>query len=160
MIPLFGNFALWLSLFFVVLQIIYSRKEKNNLVLQINRVAVIGLLACSLLTFASLTVSHLNSDFTLVNVYQNSHSTKPLLYKIAGVWGNHEGSMLLWILVLTIFNYFIFRSYNKNNFKFISNTLESQGIIIIGFLIFTIFTSNPFKLMKSIPVYVLGFNPI
>ena len=108
MIPLFGNFALWLSLFFVVLQIIYSRKEKNNLVLQINRVAVIGLLACSLLTFASLTVSHLNSDFTLVNVYQNSHSTKPLLYKIAGVWGNHEGSMLLWILVLTIFNYFIF----------------------------------------------------
>ena len=160
MIPFLGNFALWLSLFFAALQIISSRRERSSLILKINRIAVIGLLACSLLTFVSLTVSYLNSDFTLVNVYQNSHSTKPLLYKITGVWGNHEGSMLLWTLVLTIFNYFIFRSYNKNNFKFISNALQSQGLIIIGFLIFTIFTSNPFKVMKNIPVDGLGFNPI
>jgi cytochrome c-type biogenesis protein CcmF len=76
---------------------------------------------------------HIVSDFSVINVFQNSHTTKPLLYKISGVWGNHEGSMLLWILVLTIFNYFIFKLYNQKNIIFISKTLETQAIITIGF---------------------------
>jgi len=103
---------------------------------------------------------HIVSDFSVLNVFQNSHTTKPLLYKISGVWGNHEGSMLLWILVLTIFNYFIFKFYNKKNFIFISKSLEIQAFIILGFIIFTIFTSNPFEILIPAPKDGLGFNPI
>jgi cytochrome c-type biogenesis protein CcmF len=104
--------------------------------------------------------SHIVSDFSVVNVFQNSHTTKPLLYKISGVWGNHEGSMLLWILVLTIFNYFIYKLYNQKNFTFISKSLEIQAIITIGFLLFTIFTSNPFERMMPAYPNGLGFNPL
>ena len=103
---------------------------------------------------------HIVSDFSVLNVFQNSHTTKPLLYKISGVWGNHEGSMLLWILVLTIFNYFIFKLYNKKNSAFISKTLETQAFITTGFILFTILTSNPFERMIPAPENGLGFNPI
>ena len=104
--------------------------------------------------------SYLVSDFSVVNVFQNSHTTKPLLYKIAAVWGNHEGSMLLWILVLAIFNYFIFKLYNKTNSVFISKALETQSFITIGFLLFTLLTSNPFERIIPVPINGLGFNPI
>ena len=60
----------------------------------------------SLTSFLLLMYSHVVSDFTILNVFQNSHTTKPLIYKIAGVWGNHEGSMLLWLVILAIMNYF------------------------------------------------------
>ena len=160
MIPLLGNFNLWLSLFFATFQLVNSLKKKNNSVIKFNKIAVIGLFFCSLLSFVSLTYSHIISDFSLINVFQNSHTTKPLFYKIAGVWGNHEGSMLLWILVLTIFNYFIFKLYNKKNSKFISKALETQALIVIGFILFTIFTSNPFEKMITFENNGLGFNPI
>ena len=64
-------------------------------------------------SFSALTYAFLVSDFSVTNVAANSHSTKPILYKISGVWGNHEGSMLLWMVILVVFNYFIFKSYNK-----------------------------------------------
>jgi len=104
--------------------------------------------------------SHVVSDFSLINVFQNSHTTKPLLYKISGVWGNHEGSMLLWILVLTIFNFFIFKLYNQTNSKFVSKVLETQALITVGFVLFTILTSNPFERMDVVQTNGLGFNPI
>ena len=95
--------------------------------------------------------SHVVSDFTVLNVFQNSHTTKPLIYKISGVWGNHEGSMLLWILVLTLFNYFIFKFLDKKNSVFILKTLETQAFITFGFILFTILTSNPFERMFPPP---------
>ena len=104
--------------------------------------------------------SYIVSDFTLKNVFQNSHSTKPLLYKISAVWGNHEGSMLLWISVLVIFNYFIFRFYNQKNYSFILKILETQALITIGFIIFTLLTSNPFEKIVPAQIEGLGFNPI
>ena len=155
-----GNFSLWLSLCFAIFQFLISRKKNNRSVLQFNKIAVNGLLLCSLVSFFSLMYSHIVSDFSVVNVFQNSHTTKPLLYKISGVWGNHEGSMLLWILVLTIFNYFIYKLYNQKNFTFISKSLEIQAIITIGFLLFTIFTSNPFERMMPAHPNGLGFNPL
>jgi len=82
------------------------------------------------------------------------------MYKIAGVWGNHEGSMLLWIFVLTIFNYFIYKLYNKKNILFVSKALQTQSLIIIGFSLFTVLTSNPFITTNEINVDGLGFNPI
>ena len=155
-----GNFSLWLSLCFAIFQFLISRKKNNRSVLQFNKIAVNGLLLCILVSFFSLMYSHIVSDFSVVNVFQNSHTTKPLLYKISGVWGNHEGSMLLWILVLTIFNYFIYKLYNQKNFTFISKSLEIQAIITIGFLLFTIFTSNPFERMMPAHPNGLGFNPL
>ena len=160
MVPYLGNFALWLSLCFAVFQFINSSIKNNNSILQFNKIAVNGLLFCSLVSFFSLMYSHVVSDFSLINVFQNSHTTKPLLYKISGVWGNHEGSMLLWILVLTIFNFFIFKLYNQTNSKFVSKVLETQALITVGFVLFTILTSNPFERMDVVQTNGLGFNPI
>ena len=119
MLSYLGNFALWLSLFFALVQLINSNRNKNISIIKYNKTAVYGLLFSSLFSFLSLTYSHIISDFSLLNVFQNSHTTKPFIYKIAGVWGNHEGSMLLWIIVLTLFNYFIFKLYNIKNYNFV-----------------------------------------
>ena len=107
MVPYIGNLALWLSLFFATSQFFISKKNNLKLI----KISVYGLLISSLISFFLLMYSHIVSDFSLLNVFQNSHTTKPMLYKISGMWGNHEGSMLLWILVLTIINYFIFKFY-------------------------------------------------
>ncbi len=157
MTPLLGNFSLWLSLFFATLQFVVSRRYQKSKIINIS---VLGLLVSSLLSFFLLMYSHIVSDFNVLNVFQNSHSTKPLLYKISGVWGNHEGSMLLWILVLTLFNYFIIKLYNKKNSIFILKTLETQAFITIGFVLFTILTSNPFRTTSHLQTEGLGFNPI
>ena len=122
MIPNLGNFSLWLAFCFAFLQFFISYWKNNKSTLFFNKIAVNSLLFFTFLSFLSLMYSYLVSDFSVANVFQNSHTTKPLLYKISGVWGNHEGSMLLWILVLTIFNYFISRFYNNLNFNFITKT--------------------------------------
>jgi len=160
MVPSLGNFALWLSLCFAILQFIISYKKISHFRSKLNSVAVNGLLLCALISFFSLMYSYVVSDFSVMNVFQNSHTTKPLIYKVSAVWGNHEGSMLLWMLVLTIFNYFIFKLYNQTNSIFISKTLETQAFIIIGFLLFTLFTSNPFERILPAQPNGLGFNPI
>ena len=157
MAPSLGNFSLWLSLLFAISQFFVSRKNKN---LKFISIFVTGLLISSLISFFLLLYSHVISDFSVLNVYQNSHTTKPLLYKISGVWGNHEGSMLLWILVLTLFNYFIFKLLNKRNSIFILKTLEIQAFITIGFILFTVLTSNPFERIFPTQTDGLGFNPL
>ncbi len=157
MAPTLGNLALWLSLVFAGSQF-YNTRKKNKL--KIISISVIGLLISSLFSFFLLIYLYVISDFSVLNVFQNSHTTKPLFYKITAVWGNHEGSMLLWIIVLTIFNYFIFKLYNKKNFIFVSKTLEIQSFITLGFIVFTILTSNPFERMVPVQENGLGFNPI
>ena len=100
------------------------------------------------------------SDFSLINVYQNSHTLKPIFYKISGTWGNHEGSLLLWVIILTIFS-FLFLITNKNHPKnYRINTLIIQNILILGFLFFILFNSNPFSSISPIPKEGLGLNPI
>ena len=157
MAPYLGNLSLWLSLFFAISQFFVSKKNKKSKFITIS---VVGLLISSLLSFFLLMYSHVVSDFSVLNVFQNSHTTKPLLYKVSGTWGNHEGSMLLWILVLTIFNYFIFKLYNEKNSIFISKTLETQAFITTGFILFTVLTSNPFEIISPTQADGLGFNPI
>jgi len=157
MAPSLGNFSLWLSLLFAISQFFVSRKNKN---LKFISIIVTGLLISSLISFFLLVYLHIISDFSVLNVFQNSHTTKPLLYKISGVWGNHEGSMLLWILVLTLFNYFIFKLLNKRNSIFILKTLEIQAFITIGFILFTVLTSNPFERIFPMKTDGLGFNPL
>ena len=157
MLPTLGNLTLWLSLIFAGLQF-YNTRKKNKL--KLISISVKGLLISSLLSFFLLMYLYIISDFSVLNVFQNSHTTKPLFYKVTAVWGNHEGSMLLWIIVLTIFNYFLFKLYNKKNFIFISKSLEIQALISLGFIVFTIFTSNPFERIIPVQENGLGFNPI
>ena len=113
-----------------------------------------------IICFFSLITAFIVSDFSVLNVYQNSHTTKPLLYKISGTWGNHEGSLLLWVIILTVFS-FLFLIYNKNHPKIYRlYTLIVQNILILGFLFFLLFNSNPFSLISPIPNEGLGLNPI
>ena len=112
------------------------------------------------ISFLGLIISFVNSDFSNETVFNHSHTTKPLFYKISGTWGNHEGSLLLWLLVLTLFIFlFILKSKEqKKEYKIL--TLLFQQIIIVGFFIFLIKTSNPFNYIFPVPNEGLGLNPI
>ncbi|WFW29934.1 MAG: heme lyase CcmF/NrfE family subunit [Wolbachia endosymbiont of Menacanthus eurysternus] len=101
---------------------------------------------------------HITDNFTFKNVYFYSHTTKPLIYKICSVWGNEEGSMLLWTLVLTFYLFLMNIFINNNELKKIS--LIIQNLICFCFLLFTLFESNPFIRMPKIETDGLGFNPI
>ena len=112
------------------------------------------------ISFLCLIFSFVVSDFSNETVFNNSHTTKPLFYKISGTWGNHEGSLLLWLLVLTLF-IFLFLVRTKNQpVKYKILTLVFQQIIIVGFFLFLIKTSNPFNYIFPIPTEGLGLNPI
>ena len=158
-----GNFLLFLNILLSSL-IIYSSlkclKINNNLISK--NIYQISLLQSTfvLICFFTLTAAFIVSDFSLITVYQNSHSLKPLFYKISGTWGNHEGSLLLWVIILTIFS-FLFLILNKNHPKnYRLYTLIIQNLLILGFLIFITFNSNPFSTLIPIPKEGLGLNPI
>ena len=111
-------------------------------------------------SFFVLLLAYIFSDFTLVNVYENSHTNKPLFYKISGTWGNHEGSLLLWINILVLFSsLFLFINKNRDK-KFKILTLLFQNLLIIIFLIFLLSNSNPFSKLFPVPLEGLGLNPI
>ena len=158
-----GNSLLFLGILFCCLIIYFSSnslKLSNNLISK--TIYQLSLLQSTtiLLSFFTLTAAFIISDFSLITVYQNSHSLKPLFYKIAGTWGNHEGSLLLWLIILTIFS-FLFLIFNKRhpkNYRLL--TLVIQNLLILGFLIFILFNSNPFSLITPMPKEGLGLNPI
>ena len=114
----------------------------------------------TVLSLFTLIIGFVNSDFSLINVYENSHTAKPFFYKIAGSWGNHEGSLLLWVNILVIFSYLFLVFNHTHNKKFRLYTLIVQNILILGFLIFLLINSNPFNSIYPIPVEGLGLNPI
>ena len=111
-------------------------------------------------SFGCLISLFMKSDFSNLIVYNNSHTTKPLFYKISGVWGNHEGSLLLWLFVLTSFLFFYVLTSKKLDNRYRYLTTIFQQFIIFGFLLFIIFTSNPFEYLFPIPSEGLGLNPI
>jgi len=114
----------------------------------------------TILSFFTLIIGFINSDFSLINVYENSHTNKPFFYKIAGTWGNHEGSLLLWINILVIFSYLFLVFSHVHDKKFRLYTLILQNILILGFLFFLLLNSNPFNSIYPIPLEGLGLNPI
>ena len=114
----------------------------------------------TVLSFFTLIIGYINSDFSLINVYENSHTTKPLFYKIAGTWGNHEGSLLLWVNILVIFSYLFLVFSHAYEKKFRLYTLISQYILILGFLFFLLLNSNPFNSIYPTPSEGMGLNPI
>ncbi|MBD1164897.1 heme lyase CcmF/NrfE family subunit [Pelagibacterales bacterium SAG-MED13] len=111
-------------------------------------------------SFFGLILSFVFSDFTNSTVFNHSHTTKPLFYKISGTWGNHEGSLLLWLLVLTLFIFLFLLESKRQPIKYRLLTLLFQQIIIVGFFVFIIKTSNPFSYIFPAPKEGLGLNPI
>ena len=163
MVNQFGNYSLYISLISSIFIIFHSFKLIKNYSKNIDS-KIFSVLSVQLfmvfISFFSLIYSFIISDFSNQTVYNNSHTTKPLFYKISGSWGNHEGSMLLWLLVLTIFLFiFLIKSKNQqNNYRLL--TVLFQEIIIFGFLVFILFTSNPFESLFPIPKEGMGLNPI
>ena len=157
-----GHYALIFGLFISFPIFFFSIKNfKNNDILdnKIINFSFIQLLLV-IISFLGLVLSFIYSDFSNETVFNNSHTTKPLFYKISGTWGNHEGSLLLWLLVLTLFIFVFLIRTKKLQKKYRILTVLFQQIIIIGFFIFLIKTSNPFNHIFPIPDEGLGLNPI
>ena len=112
------------------------------------------------LSFAALTHAHIVNDFSLATVFENSHSLKPLIYKISGVWGNHEGSMLLWVLILALFGALVAVFARALPISLQGNVLAMQGLLSLAFLLFILFTSNPFARLAQTPFEGRDLNPV
>ncbi|WP_322889244.1 MULTISPECIES: heme lyase CcmF/NrfE family subunit [unclassified Yoonia] len=111
-------------------------------------------------SFAALTWAFVVSDFSLQLVYMNSHTDKPMIYKITGVWGNHEGSMLLWVLILALFGACAGWFGENLPMRLRARVLAVQGSISVAFLAFVIFTSNPFLRLDVPPLNGRDLNPL
>ena len=158
-----GNTLLFLNLLLGILIIYLSFQSlKSNQILISKKIYHLCVFQSTviIICFLTLVTAFIVSDFSIITVYQNSHSLKPFFYKISGTWGNHEGSLLLWVIILTIFS-FLFLLYNKNHSKnYRVYSLIIQNILILGFLFFLLFNSNPFSMVLPIPKEGLGLNPI
>jgi len=159
---LIGSYSLSFGLFFSVFIIFFSvRNLRDTKILDKKIISFTFTQFFFVVTsFFGLIISFINSDFSNETVFNHSHTTKPLFYKISGTWGNHEGSLLLWLLVLTLFiSIFLIKSSQQpKNYRIF--TLLFQQIIIIGFFIFLIKTSSPFNYIVPTPNEGLGLNPI
>ena len=162
MASLIGFYSLIFGLCFSFLIILLSIKNLKNKDIFDKRIIFSTFLQFLfvLVSFLGLIFSFVNSDFSNETVFNHSHTTKPLFYKISGTWGNHEGSLLLWLLVLTLFIFIFLLKSKEQNKEYKIFTLLFQQIIIIGFFIFIIKTSNPFTYIFPIPNEGLGLNPI
>ena len=146
-ILLFGSILITLSIIYFAYQNI---KEKNFLIGKNLVYLSFFQITFIIASFLLLIFAFVFSDFSLLAVYQNSHTAKPIFYKIAGVWGNHEGSLLLWVNIMVIFSFLFFLFNYKFNKSYSLHTLLVQNILILGFLIFLISNSNPF--FKILPI--------
>ncbi len=156
---IFVSTALLISFALLYFTFIETNNSNNFIPKNIYKLSLFQLIF-SVLSFVILLLGYVFSDFSIINVYENSHTTKPLFYKISGTWGNHEGSLLLWINILVLFS-FLFLSLNKNknkNFKIF--TLLFQNLLIVVFFIFLLTNSNPFSTIYPIPTEGMGLNPI
>ena len=157
-----GYYALILGLGISLILVYFSIKNFQNSSTLNTKILSFTFLQFFLvvISFVSLVISFVLSDFSNETVFNNSHTTKPLFYKIAGTWGNHEGSLLLWLLVLTLFILIFFLKTKNQPLKYKLLTLIFQQIIIIGFFLFLIQTSNPFNFIFPTPEEGMGLNPI
>ncbi|MBI5120930.1 MAG: heme lyase CcmF/NrfE family subunit [Rhodospirillales bacterium] len=158
-----GHFALALALFVALAQAglgLYGAQRGDKGLMAAASGAGVALLLLVGVAFAALTHAYVISDFSLVNVASNSHSAKPMLYKISGVWGNHEGSLLLWLTILALFGgvVAIFGKGLPPSLK--ARVVGVQGLVAGAFAAFILFTSNPFARIARPPMDGNGLNPL
>ncbi len=158
-----GHFALILALAVALVQSVvpmWGAHIRDERMMAVAVPAALAQVALIGLSFLALTYAYVVSDFSVENVYQNSHSAKPLIYRISGVWGNHEGSMLLWVLTLALFGAAVAAFGNNLPRTLKANALAVQGMIAVAFMLFIVLTSNPFLRLDPVPADGLGLNPI
>ncbi|MCK5555452.1 MAG: heme lyase CcmF/NrfE family subunit, partial [Alphaproteobacteria bacterium] len=163
MIAEIGFFALILALSAAVVQAVFpmiGAARGDRILMDMAKPAAVIQFALVAIAFGALTYCHVVSDFSVLNVAVNSHADEPLLYKVSGVWGNHEGSMLLWELVLTIYGMTVAVFGSKFPTVLRTRALAVQSMISVGHLLFIIFISNPFARLYPVPLNGNGLNPL
>jgi len=163
MIVEIGHYALVLALALSVIQTVlpfWGARARDASLMGIGPVAAVGVFICVAIAFGALTWAYVTSDFTVRNVVENSHSLKPLLFRITGLWGNHEGSMLLWVLVVALFGALLAVARNMAPGVLRADALAVQGLISMAFLTFIISVSNPFARLVAPPAEGQDLNPI
>ena len=163
MIIEFGHFALILALLVAVAQMIvpaWGAYARDTRLMAFGAPAAVAQVVLILIAFFALMYAYVTSDFSVANVAANSHSSKPLIYRISGVWGNHEGSMVLWVLILAIFGAAVALFGRNLPASLKANVLSVQSSIAVAFLLFILLTSNPFERLDPAPFDGRGLNPI
>jgi len=158
-----GHFALILALVVATVQMIvpaWGARVGEPRMMSLAEPAAVSQLVLILIAFLALVHAYVTSDFSVANVAENSHSTKPLLYRISGVWGNHEGSMVLWVLILALFGAAVAVFGGNLPATLKANVLAVQASIAVAFCLFIIVTSNPFERIDPPPFDGRGLNPI
>lgn len=160
-----GHFALSLAFALAMIQsiMLFRAGRTGDLgAIQLGRISAHLTFVLVAASFIILTIAFIQSDFSVALVASHSHSLKPLLYKVSGVWGNHEGSLLLWVLILTLFGALMALRLKplQDGQLTMSYALSVQGMIVIAFIGLILFTSNPFERLTALPDDGNGLNPI
>ena len=163
MIAELGHYALALALCVAVVQStvpLYGAARGDDVLMSLARPAATAQFLAIVVAFGALTHGYVTSDFSIINVAENSHSLKPMLYKVSGVWGNHEGSMILWVLILSLFGIAVAAFGGNLPASLRARVLSVQGLIGVGFLGFILLTSNPFERLNPAPLDGRDLNPL
>jgi len=158
-----GHYALVLALGLALIQStlpILGARWHDSALMNVARSTAIAQLAFVAFSFAALVTLHVTSDFSVLNVFENSHSMKPLIYKVTGVWGNHEGSMLLWVSILALFGGLVAIFGNNLPMSLRAHVLGVQAWVASAFYLFILITSNPFLRITNPPIEGRDLNPV
>jgi cytochrome c-type biogenesis protein CcmF len=158
-----GHYALVLALTLALVQAsvpLLGVRIGDSALMRVSGATAVAQFGFSLLAFGALTTAYVVSDFSVANVFENSHSLKPLVYKITGVWGNHEGSMLLWVLILALFSALVAIFGTNLPLTLQSLVLAVQGWVAAAFYLFILLTSNPFLRLADPPMEGRDLNPV
>src|ERR1700719_699214 len=163
MIPELGHFALVLALALALIQAtvpVFGARRNDPLLMGVAGTTAIGQFCFVALSFVMLVWCYVASDFSVRNVFENSHSAMPLIYKFTSTWGNHEGSMLLWVLILALFGALVAIFGGNLPERLRANVLGVQSWIAAAFYLFILFTSNPFLRIADPPLEGRDLNPL
>ena len=158
-----GHYALVLAFGLALIQStvpILGARWRDFSLMNVARSTAVAQLIFVAASFAALIALHVSSDFSVINVVENSHSMKPLIYKITGVWGNHEGSMLLWVTILALFGGLVAIFGNNLPISLRAHALAVQAWIASAFYLFILMTSNPFLRISNPPIEGQDLNPV
>src|SRR5262245_28652039 len=158
-----GHFALILALAVALAQTAlpaWGARVSDERLMTVAEPAALAQVTLIAIAFLALAHAYVTSDFSVETVWANSHSAKPLIYKISGVWGNHEGSMLLWILILSVFGALVALFGGNLPARLKANVLAVQAWIAVAFVLFILATSNPFLRIPTPPLEGRDLNPI
>ncbi|MGA2124977.1 MAG: heme lyase CcmF/NrfE family subunit [Xanthobacteraceae bacterium] len=163
MIAELGHYSLVLALAIALIQTVmplWGVRSRDPVLIGLAAPTAVAQLVFVAVAFAALTWCHVASDFSVLGVFENSHSAKPLIYKISGVWGNHEGSMLLWVLILGLFGALVALFGGNLPITLKATVLAVQGFLAATFHLFILVTSNPFARLSPTPLEGRDLNPV